>query len=282
MSTRKKASTRLKQNTKYTCEVCHHEVDLQLTAKVMNSPNTIAENKTTPLRTKPVLPTTENVEPNKSPLPVLVTVQHDGFWITDKSGAHVTTSDVKCDRNSIMLKNTSLLYVYKLALRHLLLSRKLVTVSNIDAANLVSHVKIRKDANDKFSKHESIQGQSFIIDEKSLSAKNDFLIIELSEEADLHFTMIYSKKIKSRVDLVGVFKEMITMLDKHPELIQEYSNLPYFGEAATEYWYENGDKYPFNVTPPADYIGKKLNDKLSLDDYKISPAGVILRNLRFL
>jgi hypothetical protein len=138
------------------------------------------------------------------------------------------------------------------------------------------NVVIRKSKTDAFSKYKKIQGERFLIDEKKLSAKADFLIIELDEGRDLHFTMIYSKKIKSRVDLVEVFKEMLKTLNKYPELIQEYSDLSYFGQGAIDYWADATTtvKYPFNITPPRDYIRKVQEDLIPV--YKLSAAGSII------
>src|SRR5205823_1632906 len=72
----------------------------------------------------------------------------------------------------------------KLAFRHLLISENLITAKTIDAANLVPHIRVRKDKSDAFSKYTSIQNRTFLIDESSLSAKQDFLTIELYREED--------------------------------------------------------------------------------------------------
>lgn len=93
---------------------------------------------------------------NAPSLPVFFQFSHQGFWITDKNGQHVPTTDKKCNRNSVMLRNDCLLYVYKLALRHFLLSIKAVQPNQIDPANLVPHTVVRKNSNDPFSKYDSI------------------------------------------------------------------------------------------------------------------------------
>src|SRR5437868_15386110 len=85
-------------------------------------------------------------EVNKKPdLPILVEITHCGFWITDNSGTHITTTNQQCDRNSVMLSHNCLLYIYKIALRHLLLSTKIITPQDIDPANLIPHVKVRNN-----------------------------------------------------------------------------------------------------------------------------------------
>ena len=129
-------------------------------------------------------------------LPVCVRVDHDGFWITNNNGIHISSLDYNCDRNSVMLTPNSLLYIYKLAFRHLLLSMKVITSYDIDAQNLVPHIVVRKNKADTNSNYNKIQGETFIITDESLSDKTDFLIIELDRERDLHMTVCYSKKNK--------------------------------------------------------------------------------------
>lgn len=186
-------------------------------------------------------------------LPILCEVTHSGFWITNVNGKHVTTIDKNCDRNSVMLIPNCLLYIYKLALRHLLLTMKVITPTDIDNANLVPHIMVRKNKTDTFSKYDLIQGAKYVIEEKDLSARSDFLTIELDMSKDLHCTMIYSKHIKQRVDLVEAFKIVVKILNTYPELIEKYRCLPYFGEAHIGYWYNNPRNYPFNVEMPSNY-----------------------------
>jgi hypothetical protein len=191
-------------------------------------------------------------------LPVCVQLDHVGFWITDADGRHVATSDETCARNSVMPTRESLLYVYKLAYRHLMLARAVLRPSDVDAANLVPHVRVRKDPRDAFSHYRSAQGARFVVDRAQLSAKSDFLIIELDAARDLHFTVLYAKGLKKRaasagLDLVDAFCHVLQMLNAHPHLIREYAALPYFGQAAIAYWAAKPGGYPHNVTPPADW-----------------------------
>lgn len=248
-------------NIIYTCENCNHQVEFHLNAKP------IKEEKRKEEKEKTVVPSTF------PSFPVCVQLKHNGFWITTPEGVHKSTLDVNCDRNSVMLSNDCLLYVYKLALRHFLLSRQVITPQEIDAANLVPHVMVRKNKTDPFSKYSQIQGEKFIITEKMLSVRSDFLLIELDEKRDLHMTLIYSKKIKSRGDLVAALKTVLQTLNQHPELIEEYSKLEYFGQEETNYWFHNPDSYPLKIKTPLDYIPK------AKEDFKIknlSPAGSIL------
>jgi len=80
-------------------------------------------------------------------------------------------------------------------------------------------------------------------------SEKDFLLMELDEKKDLHMTMIYSKGIGKRVDLLEVFRQAIKLLNGDPKLIEEYSSLPYFGMEAMQYWAETRDEYPKNVVP---------------------------------
>lgn len=185
--------------------------------------------------------------------PLCIEVKHRGFWITNENGIHISTTDVNCDRNSIMFTNDCLIYVYKLALRHLLLSTQVINPNNIDAANLVPHMLVRKNKSDPFSKYNWVQNQKFIINEKMISIKNDFMLIEIDESKDLHTTLIYCKKIKSKIDLLAAFKLVLNILNHYPHLISEYQNLDYFGQDAIEYWYNTPQSFPFSITPPTNY-----------------------------
>lgn len=208
---------------------------------------------------------------------MLVEVKHMGYWITDEKGVHRATTDESCNRNSIMLTSDCLLYVYKLALRHLLLSRGVITEEDIDPANAIPHIKVRSDAKDPFSKYKKIQGKKFLVEESMLSVKSDFLTIELDEKLDLHCTMIYSKGLKKRVDSLEAFKEMLTLLNKNPDMIQEYAALPYFGQDAIAYWVETKDAYPKNITPPKDWKpAQKITDEEKFSKFKVSPAGSVI------
>ena len=147
-----------------------------------------------------------------------------------------------------------LLYVYKIAFRHLLLSMQVIVPEDIDSANLVPHVKVRRDKDDAFSKHNSIQNEFFLINETGISAKNDFIIIELDKKKDLHLTLIFSKGIGKIINLVEAFKNVIKLLNYNPELIKMYQSLEYFGYKEINYWYETGDLYPNNIHLPDNYV----------------------------
>lgn len=245
------------------CEKCDHEMELKVMVKKSRRSRS-DDSETRESKMKPMI----------SELPVLVSVDHAGFWVTDSKGKHESTLDESCDRNSVMLLPKSLLYIYKLAFRHLLLSEGVIDENDIDSANLVPHVVVRKNKADPFSKYKTIQGEQFVIEESMLSPRSDFLTIELDEKRDLHCTMIYSKKIKKRIDLVDAFKKMLRNLNKHPELIEEYASLPYFGLGAIDYWIETADNYPRNVVPPADYVPKsKVKPIIS---YKTLSGGSII------
>ena len=206
-------------------------------------------------------------------LPLLVTIQHEGFWITDKNGRHSSTEDETCDRNSVMLAPNCLLYVYKVALRHLLLSMGVITPKDIDPANLVPHVKVRRDNKDAFSNYGTMQGKKFKIIEESLSSRKDFLTIELDEQRDLHCTMIYSKKIGERVDLIDAFKTVIRVLNAYPDFIRSYAMIPNFGQDYVEWWFEN-KHYPDDIIPPPDF--KREVPQENFDNIVTTLAGSIV------
>lgn len=214
-------------------------------------------------------------ELNDTPdLPIGVTIKHQGFWITDKSGKHVGTMDEGCDRNSIMLTPECMLYVYKLVLRHLLLSMKVLTPHNVDNQNLVPHIMIRKDKSDPHSAFSTINGEDFFIAEADLSIKSDFLLVELDRDRDLHMTLCYKKKIKELVDMKSALSLVIKILNKHPELIARYQALPYFAEANTKYWYDTPNSFPFNLEVPENY--KPIVKQVSLSSYSMTPAGSVV------
>lgn len=214
-----------------------------------------------------------NISDNKS-LPVCIEIKHCGFWITNSSGIQISTSDENCDRNSVMLSAECLLYTYKLAFRHLLLSMRVITPRDIDAANLVPHIKVRENKNDPFSKYKSLQGKKYIIDNGQVSVKKDFITLEVDEKNDLHCTLIYSKKIGDRINLLESFKTVIQTLNTYPELIKQYSELPYFGQQCINYWYDCPNGYPFNVLLDKNYV--HINNEPNLNSIKISPAGSII------
>jgi len=272
---------------KYNCENCGHETHINIsTPNVTKEKPLTKENKSRrKFQTKNVVEkieqnAVEKIEQsdiynvpncnltNSLNFPVQVEIKHKGFWVTDMNGIHVPLEDQKCDNNSVMLTNDCLLYIYKLALRHYLLAHKIIDVSDIDNANLVPHIRVRKDKNDSFSKYNFVQNKIYIIKQQDISIKNDFMTIEIDRKKDLHFTMIFSKGIKSKVDLLKAFKTVLAILNMYPNLMHEYSLLPYFGEQAMEYWYGDSSTlnhlgvtqvYPFNVTPPQNYVLSKEN-----------------------
>lgn len=118
---------------------------------------------------------------------------------------------------------------------------------------IVPHIVVRRNKQDKFSEFKTIQGQVFDVKEADLSLKNDFLIIELDRDRELHFTVVWKKTLKrntKNINIIEAFKTMVATLKKHPELIKQYASLPYFGEHALMYWMETAKNYPFNVCPP--------------------------------
>lgn len=207
-------------------------------------------------------------------LPLYVQVKHQGYWVTNEEGEHMTSQNQSCDNNSVMLDPSCLLYVYKIALRHYLLSKGIITPDDIDAANLVPHIVVRKNKKDPFSKYHWIQNRSFLIEEKDLTAKNDFLMIELEDK--LHMTLIFSKKIGKRVNLIECFKIIIENLNKNPEYITQYSNLKNFGKDHIYYWYHSPESYPHNIEKPPGY---KLAFLAPLE-YVTSPAGSVIDTIR--
>ena len=255
-------------NFTVTCEKCDHEMSLSLTSEY-DIPNKKSDRikvikkkkiETEPQNTDLLIMIPENMRTNirsMKSFPVYFEIKHKGFWITNNLGIHDSTEDDQTDRNSVMFTNDCLLYVYKLALRHLLLSLKVISPADIDPANLVPHMLVRKNKNDPFSKYKVVQNKKIVVREEMLSAKSDFLIMEIDEKQDLHSTLIYSKKINRRVNLIESIKTVIQVLNAYPDLILEYKSLPYFGQNAIEYWYDHGNKYPFNVKPPEDYKPKE-------------------------
>lgn len=194
-------------------------------------------------------------------LPVGFTFNHCGYWITE-DGVHKGVDDSNVDRNAVMVDTSCLLYVYKLALRHYLLSRGIIKPSDIDAQNLVPHVVVRKNKHDRFSQYQKIQGRNFIVKEADISIRSDFMLIELDKEKDLHFTLIWSKKIRTKIDLLEAFKYVLRVLNDHPEMIEQYQALNDFGIGEIEHWYETGDQYPYNLQAAKGEIKEEVNIEL--------------------
>ncbi len=185
--------------------------------------------------------------------PIRCEFTHLGFWVTSKDGLHEFTNDQNCIKNSVMISPKSLFYVYKIALRHLLLSMKMIEPAEIDSANLVPHVVVRKNPTDPFSKYDLIQNRQIQINVTDLSAKKDFLIMELDKKQNLHMTLIYAKGIGKRTDLIQAMINVIKLLNYQPNLIEQYKALPYFGHQYLSYWYDTGDLYPNNFIIPDDF-----------------------------
>ena len=257
----------------YKCENCNHEVELHINAKQTNEMERMkkvvkdikVDDYIKELEKEVILNDYLN-------LPVCITLTYNGFWVTD-NGRHISLNDESCDRNSVMLNNDCLLYVYKLALRHLLLSRQIISPYDIDAQNLVPHVVVRKSKHDTNSKYHSVKNEQFIITEDMITVKNDFLLVELDVKRDLHMTLIYNKKIKSKVNLLDAFKEVISTLNQFPQLIDAYANLDNFGYNEINYWYDTPDSYPLHVSRPIDYVPNKI---IKIIPKHISAAGSIL------
>jgi hypothetical protein len=206
--------------------------------------------------------------------PVLVQVLHDGYWIT-KDNIHTSTNDNNCDNNSIMLSPDSLLYVYKLALRHYLLSKQIISPKDIDPQNLVPHIVVRKNKKDPHNNFDSIQKEKFTINEDKISIKSNFMIIELDESRDLHMTLVFSKGINKKIDLKTALDTVVSYLNDYPEMIQTYKQLKYFGEDHTLYWYNTPDSFPFKINKPVDFQQERKIEP----NYILSPAGTILNTL---
>ncbi len=153
--------------------------------------------------------------------------KHNGFWITDKEGNHKGIRDENVDKNSVMLDNECLLYVYKIALRHLLLSLKIITPQIIDNQNLVPHIVVRTGKDDPKSNYNTIENEQFIITQESISVKKKFMIIEIDKLRDLHMTMIFDKteEMSSKINIFAAFEFVIKLLNTYPELIKKYSTL---------------------------------------------------------
>lgn len=251
------------------CENCGHQNEIRKDKKSKKDKNDKTNSQIQLIKL-------DDINNNKS-LPVCVEIKHNGFWITDNNGMHISTLNENCDRNSIMLTNDCLLYVYKIALRHLLLSMKVITPDDIDSANLVPHIKVRENKNDPFSKYKLVQNKKYIINDEQVSVKKDFITIEVDRKNDLHCTMIYSKKIGDTVDLLWAFKTTIKILNAYPELIKQYSELPYFGKNYINYWYACPlNAYPFNVQLDPQFDNTSIVSEPNFDSIKVSLAGSII------
>ena len=258
---RQNKQTKTRRNKEIQCEKCGHIQSIKKDKVCSNVvaypyPNIITESA------------------DSMALPICAELRHNGFWITDANGIHVSTTDEKCTRNSVMLRPECLLYVYKLALRHLLLTMDVIQPSDIDPQNLVPHVMVRKNPTDSSSKYNQIQNEKFFVDQCDLSVKNDFLMIELDKKRDLHMTLIFAKGISKKINLAEAFTNIIKLLNHRPDLIESYSSLEYFGQKEIEYWHETKDSYPDNVRRPHDYIPPVVE---VVKNYSVTSAGSVIR-----
>lgn len=190
--------------------------------------------------------------------PIHIEIKHQGFWISDESGKHMSTTDQNCDRNSVMFTPDSLLYVYKLALRHMLLSMNVLAPRSIDPQNLVPHMVVRRNKSDPYSNYHNVQNKKYIITEDMITVKNDFMTVEIDSDEDLHCTLVYSKRIKEKIDLLKAFRTVVSILNEYPHLMEQYSSLPYFGQEAINYWYNTPSSFPFEIIPPEGYTATKV------------------------
>lgn len=149
------------------CEKCKHPMRVKL--KVVSSE--ISSKISSEIKSDTISHTTSNVSDiagnvmeedrpdmkNKLPVfPLQVKVEHQGFWVT-VDNKHVATTDPSCGRNSVMLQPNCLLSLWKLAFRHYLISKGFLTVDDLDAANLIPHIRVRKDHLDGFSHYEDVK-----------------------------------------------------------------------------------------------------------------------------
>ncbi|AYV85196.1 MAG: hypothetical protein Satyrvirus6_28 [Satyrvirus sp.] len=266
-----------KDSVVFKCENCGHEsvVKINLKLSTCNESKESKESNKQLENLQKSSAATNDLNKTMINFPVCVQIKHKGFWITNSSGIHESTFDESCNNNSIMLSNDCLLYVYKLALRHLLLSTQVITPAQIDPANLVPHIKVRKDKNDPFSKFKTMQDEKFIIKEDMVSVKKDFIMFELDEARGLHFTLIYSRNISKKIDLLESIKSVISTLNENPALIGMYSSLPYFGQKCIEYWYDVPESYPLCVVPPVGNVPKPKLNTINFENMEISAAGTV-------
>lgn len=262
---------RVRLSDKIQCENCKHvmEVDVRIGLKKQRSHRAPLSEPSHP-REEETLGEEKKVF---TCFPLEIDVSHRGFWITT-DGKHLALDDASCrTRNSVLLDSTCLLYVWKLALRHFLITQEWIDERDLDAQNLVPHIKIRPDANAGSAGYQDIK-QTFRLNESNFSAKKDFLTIELDQKRDWHFTLIYSKGLGRKHDLLEAFRQVMKVLHSNEQLIPQYSALPYFGKDAALYWSQSKSLYPHNVVPPTDFVA---SGPIPLKKSKhVSPSGIIL------
>jgi hypothetical protein len=117
----------IKGSFTYCCEHCGQEGELKLTGEPRKQ--RVKSEKQKPRRIRALEkgePITSEVEPG----PVLsVRLEHLGFWLTDDEGIHHPGQDPSCSSKSVIISPSSLFYVYKLALRHYLLSQQMTSTT---------------------------------------------------------------------------------------------------------------------------------------------------------
>lgn len=235
------------------CDKCDHKMKLTLGEKISKR----ISKPEKPSMDNSILDLPEDINSKLVGLnafPMAVTIADLGFWTTDNNGIHKPNADVSVKSNSVMFSSDCELYVCKLALRHFLLSKKIIPPF-IDPGNLVSHMVVRSDRNRGFADYSAMKGKTVTVTTSMLTAKNDFLMVELNRNTtpDLHTTLIFSKGIGKKVDLIAAFETVVKILRAYPILIEQYKSLPYFGQSAIKYWHDTGDLYPFNVIQPESY-----------------------------
>jgi hypothetical protein len=218
---------------------------------------------------------------------IFIRITHQGWWIT-RGGRHVATDDHLCDRNSVILDRACLLYIYKLALRHLLLARGRLHPRDVDPQNLVPHILARdpKSTSRSHDLYDELQGATYLLTRDMVSDDGKMLILELDADADLHCTMVFKRppkaKSKSKTkapafDYTAALIQVILDLDAHPERIAEYAALEYFGQDEISYWAEPGS-YPLHITKPKDWVAPKRPSTAQSalpPNHFVSAAGII-------
>jgi hypothetical protein len=204
---------------------------------------------------------------NQKSLPLLVEFNHDGFWDVDEKGYRYNT-DVNCDRNSVIVSKDCLFSIYKIALRHLLLSMDVIQPDDVVLPNLIPYLNVRKNKYDPNSIYDSIKKRKFLITQKNILVEQNSLSLMLDQQTDLRILLICDKNITLSVDLAEVFIKVIQLLNAHPDFIKEYAKLEDFGKNEVAYWYSTKSLYPNNIVMPKKYT--------IVDDRKVSSAGSIL------
>jgi len=192
----------------------------------------------------------KNIDTQES-FPCVVKVQDVGWWTTNETGDHVPSTDDFVKSNCRML--TGGLRILKMEVQRLLVCAGLLH-PNVDAQNLISHMVVRSANNRGYKNYSELQNKDIEITHSMLSAKRDFLILEVNKQTDLHTTLVYSKGIGDKIDLIKVFEFVLKLQRAYPQLQKEIEALPLCNKNIPHYWYETRNQYPFNTTPPENYI----------------------------